>query len=136
MSSQIVSRIFVLGATGGQGLPVVRAHFGDGQYSVHALSRDANPARARSPVDIGDRKQAMASTRNSLHLMVEQWLAPDPARGVRVIEFRNRRSPRECYVCVETFRTSGPVALFFFRHQDGAWRIFPPNRERPAMRVT
>jgi hypothetical protein len=78
----------------------------------------------------------MASAYHSLRLIVERWLAPDPARGVRVIEFRNRRSPRECYVCVETFRRSGTVALFFFRHQDGAWRIFPPDRERPSIRVT
>ncbi|REG50990.1 hypothetical protein B0G80_7467 [Paraburkholderia sp. BL6669N2] len=78
----------------------------------------------------------MASANNSLRLMVEQWLAPDPAQAVRVIEFRNRRSRHECYVCVETLRDSGPVTLYFFRHQDGAWRIFPPDRERPAMRVT
>jgi hypothetical protein len=78
----------------------------------------------------------MASGHNSLRQMVEHWLAPDPTRGVRVLEFRNRRSQRECYVCVETLAASGPVALFFFRHQDGMWRVFPPDRERPMMRVT
>ena len=78
----------------------------------------------------------MNSARNSLRKTVEQWLGPDPASGLRVTEFRNRRSRHECYVCVETLTTAGPIALFFFRHQDGAWRVFPPSRERPTMLVT
>jgi hypothetical protein len=77
----------------------------------------------------------VSSTKNSLRKVVEQWLVPDSANAVRVTAFRNRRSSHECYVRVETLTASGPVALFFFRHQDGEWRIFPPNRERPAMRI-
>lgn len=77
----------------------------------------------------------MASAEKSLRLMVEHWLAPGLANPVRVTRFRNRRSTRECYVCVETFHARGPVAMFFFRHQDGTWRIFPPSRERPTMRA-
>jgi hypothetical protein len=76
------------------------------------------------------------SAKNSLRMMIEHWLSPDPANGVRVTKFRNRRSKSECYVRVETLTAAGPVALFFFRHRDGAWRIFPPSRERPAMRAT
>jgi hypothetical protein len=77
----------------------------------------------------------MASGEKSLRAMVEHWLAPDPAQPVRVAEFRSRRPAREPYVCVETFTASGPVAMFFFRHRDGTWRIFPPSQERPAMRT-
>jgi hypothetical protein len=54
MSLQNVSRIFVIGATGAQGLPVVRGLVGDGKYSVLALSRDASSARAKSLVGLGD----------------------------------------------------------------------------------
>ncbi|PTB16953.1 hypothetical protein C9I57_30710 [Trinickia symbiotica] len=78
----------------------------------------------------------MATGRSSLRLIVEDWLAPDPQKGIRVTEFRRGRSRRQCYVCVETVRAGGPVSLFFFRHQDGSWRIFPPDRDRPAMRTT
>lgn len=78
----------------------------------------------------------MSTARNSLREMVEHWLAPNPTDELRVTEFRNRRATRECYVCVETLTEAGPVALFFFRHQDGVWRVFPPSRERPAMRIT
>ena len=47
MPSHNVSRIFVIGATGAQGLPVVRGLVGDGKYSVLALSPDASSARAK-----------------------------------------------------------------------------------------
>ncbi|MCA8057419.1 hypothetical protein QZM30_34960 [Burkholderia orbicola] len=77
----------------------------------------------------------MASSEKSLRLMVERWLIPEPAGRVRVSRFRNSRVRRECYVCVEAFNATGRVAMFFFRHQDGAWRIFPPSPERPTMRV-
>lgn len=77
----------------------------------------------------------MTNGKNSLRAMVEHWLAPDPARPVRVTQFRNRRAAHERFVCIETFRTERPIAMFFFRHDDGAWRVFPPSRERPAMRI-
>jgi hypothetical protein len=74
------------------------------------------------------------SAKCSLREAVEHWLATDPANGLRVTEFR--RTNHKCYVCVETLTAGGPIALYFFRHQDGAWRIFPPRREWPAMRAT
>src|SRR5262249_25275213 len=43
-----------IGATGAQGLPVVRGLVGDGRYSVLALTRDADSARAKSLVDMGN----------------------------------------------------------------------------------
>jgi hypothetical protein len=54
MSSQNVSKIFVIGATGAQGLPVVRGLVGDGRYSVLALSRDTGSARACSLLEMGN----------------------------------------------------------------------------------
>ena len=78
----------------------------------------------------------MASAGKSLRQMVEHWLAPASEKQVRVTEFRNRRSPRECYVCVETVSTTGPLSMFFYRHHDRTWRIFPPDRERLTMRAS
>lgn len=71
----------------------------------------------------------------SLRAMVLHWLAPNPVSEVRITEFRNRRARHECYVRVEAFREGGAVALFFFRHEDGAWQVFPPAPARPTMRV-
>jgi hypothetical protein len=80
-------------------------------------------------------ERSMASARGSLRLVVEHWLAPDLANQIRVIRFRNQRSTGECYVCVETVKPRGTVAMFFFRHRDGAWRVFPPSQKRPMMCV-
>jgi hypothetical protein len=82
-----------------------------------------------------DEGEVVNSAKNSLREIVGHWLTPDPGSQLRVTQFRNRRSKNECYVRIETLTAAGPVALYFFRHQDGVWRIFPPSRERPAMRA-
>jgi hypothetical protein len=77
----------------------------------------------------------MACCEKSLRAMVEHWLAPALAEAVRVKRFSHRWSGQGRYVCVETVRTGKSVEMFFFRHRDGSWYIFPPSLERPAMRV-
>jgi NmrA-like family len=47
MSSHNTSKIFVIGATGAQGMPIVRALVADKKYSVRFLSRDATSRRAK-----------------------------------------------------------------------------------------
>ncbi|MGO4308231.1 hypothetical protein, partial [Cupriavidus sp. RAF12] len=54
-------------------------------------------------------------------------------RSVHVVEFSRTLSGRRRYVCVETAQPAGLRALFFFRHDDGCWRVFPPAVERPPM---
>lgn len=54
MSSQEISKIFVIGATGAQGLPVVSGLVADGKYSVRALSRDATSRRAKALLAFGN----------------------------------------------------------------------------------
>ncbi|SIK58937.1 hopanoid-associated sugar epimerase [Mycobacteroides abscessus subsp. abscessus] len=50
----IASRIFVIGATGAQGMPVVKGLVGDGKYSVRALTRDITSRRAKDLTELGD----------------------------------------------------------------------------------
>ncbi|KAK1719465.1 NmrA-like family protein [Colletotrichum acutatum] len=47
-------RIFVIGATGAQGLPVCRGLAKDGGYSLRVLTRDSNSARAKELSKLGD----------------------------------------------------------------------------------
>ncbi|REE18581.1 hypothetical protein B0G76_1707 [Paraburkholderia sp. BL23I1N1] len=75
----------------------------------------------------------MTSVGMSLRSMVEDWLAPDPNRGFRVSHYG--RSSRGRYVCVVADNGGGSKAMFFFRHRNGKWCIFPPDPERPAMRI-
>lgn len=74
----------------------------------------------------------MISAEKSLHWAVDKWLAPTPAMPARVTRrctgVRCRR-----YVCVEAWRPGGLLSIFFFRHDDGSWNVFPPEAERPAM---
>jgi hypothetical protein len=78
----------------------------------------------------------MASAAKSLRLTVEHWLAPGPSTKARLAEFTNRRAKRQCYGRVKIEHRAGPVGMFFFRSDDGNWRMFPPECERPAMRTT
>ncbi len=76
----------------------------------------------------------MASAGKSLRTMVQDWLAPDPTRGFRVSHYG--RSIRGRYVCVVAVKRVDPMVMLFYRHRDGKWYVFPPEPERPAMRLT
>lgn len=75
----------------------------------------------------------MISAEKSLHHVVDKWLAPTPAVRVRVVQFGRMRAGRGRYVHVETSAPTGSRAIFFFRHEDGCWCVFPPRIARPSM---
>ncbi|KAF5009245.1 hypothetical protein FDECE_4538 [Fusarium decemcellulare] len=56
MSSQTpqAPTVFVVGGTGAQGIPVIRGLVKDGAYRVRFLTRDANSARAKHLISLGD----------------------------------------------------------------------------------
>ncbi|RDK07643.1 hypothetical protein [Cupriavidus lacunae] len=68
-----------------------------------------------------------------LRAQVEKWLAPGPTTSVHVVEFSRTHLGRRRYVCVETMQPAGLRALFFFRHDDGCWRVFPPAVDKSRM---
>ncbi|ATF90559.1 hypothetical protein ABEG10_37645 (plasmid) [Burkholderia cenocepacia] len=75
----------------------------------------------------------MSAAEKSLRLLVEKWLAPTPSTPVRVTQFGRASSNQRRYVRVEVLRPTGPVGMFFFRHGDGAWCVFPSETERLTM---
>jgi hypothetical protein len=76
----------------------------------------------------------LASDR-SLRSLVEKWLGPTSQTPIRVTRAGSAQSSQVAYVHVELLLPRGPVGLFFFRHRDGSWCVFPPDGERPVMRV-
>ena len=79
----------------------------------------------------------------SLRCQVEKWLGPAPATPVHVTAFSRTRVGWRRYVCVETSSSAGARALFFFRHDDGSWYVFPQpangrksTAEHPPMHAT
>jgi hypothetical protein len=71
----------------------------------------------------------------SLRLLVEKWLTISDSSSIRVTKF-GRIHPRGVrYVCVEVARTKSSIKIFFFRHDDGSWCVFPPERRRLSIRA-
>jgi len=54
MPSHVTSTIFVIGGTGAQGIPIVRALVADKKYAVRVLTRDANSPRAQALLALGN----------------------------------------------------------------------------------
>ncbi|WP_028217659.1 hypothetical protein [Paraburkholderia oxyphila] len=75
----------------------------------------------------------MNTQKRSLQGLVEKWLAPTPAVPAHVTQFGRTAAGNTRFICVEVSHPTNPRALFFFRHGDGCWRVFPPPDERPAM---
>jgi hypothetical protein len=71
----------------------------------------------------------------SLRSLVDKWLAPTAQMPARVTRFGRASSNRHRYVRVEACVANRPLTIFFFRHDDGAWRVFPPTHKRPSMRA-
>jgi hypothetical protein len=74
-------------------------------------------------------------TERSLRFMVEKWLVMASAMAVRVTRGSHTRPQQVRYVCVEASVSTGTIAIYFFRRGDGTWFVFPPDAERPAMRI-
>ncbi|TCG05288.1 hypothetical protein BZM27_34830 [Paraburkholderia steynii] len=69
----------------------------------------------------------------TLRSVVEKWLELKTLKSARVTMFGRTLSGGRRYVCVETMHDGEKLALFFFRHDDGGWRVFPPAPTLPEM---
>jgi len=67
----------------------------------------------------------------SLRGLIDKWLAP--ASGVRVTQFSRTGQSRGRFVRVETEHSAGTLAIYFFRHGDGSWCVFPPSDSRATL---
>jgi hypothetical protein len=54
MASQSVSKVFIIGGTGAQGIPVIEALVSDKKYQCRVLTRDVNSARSKQLVAFGN----------------------------------------------------------------------------------
>ncbi|HKT99561.1 MAG TPA: hypothetical protein VJS30_23995 [Paraburkholderia sp.] len=85
----------------------------------------------------------MDGTRQSLRAVADKWLALRPdtlvevkrcAHGRKNGHAYGRGSKRRC-VYIRAIGAASEVGLFFFRHDDGAWYIFPPSDVSPVVRI-
>ncbi|MEM5384788.1 hypothetical protein VSR68_14465 [Paraburkholderia phymatum] len=69
------------------------------------------------------------ATEQSLHFLVDKWLGPVSA-PVRVTQVGRTKWDNTRYVRVETSLPDSRRSLFFFRHDDGCWCVFPPTPKK------
>ena len=74
----------------------------------------------------------MSPTGKTLHWAVDKWLGSTSATPARDLHFYRTQVHRSC-VCVQAMGSDGLLSIFFFRHDDGSWNVYPPARARPAM---
>ena len=76
----------------------------------------------------------MAEKRTSLRTQIDKWLAPTLLTPLHVAQF-GRTTNGGRYVSIAVLRADGPLTIAFFRHEDGAWCVFPPRvRQRWMMK--
>jgi len=75
----------------------------------------------------------MSTREGSLRLLVEKWFDLTAATPVRLTRFSGADAGQRRCVRVEAQSAAGAIAIFFFRHDGGAWSVFPPRTERLAM---
>jgi hypothetical protein len=74
-----------------------------------------------------------SESKRPLRSLVEKWLGPNSGQRNRIINFTRTRVLKGRYVQGEVANGSQLCTLFFFRHGDGCWYVFPPSEERPKM---
>lgn len=77
----------------------------------------------------------MEKTERPLRFTVEKWLAMAHAMSARVTRGSRAGSNQTRYVCIEASISTGAFAIYLFRQGDGTWCVFPPDAERPTMRI-
>jgi hypothetical protein len=69
----------------------------------------------------------------SLRDLVDKWLAPTRSIPARVTEIGRFGSCGVRFVRLEGAVSNSPLSIVFFRHGHGAWDVFPPVPDTPAM---
>lgn len=73
------------------------------------------------------------SGNTSLRFQVEKFVGSTRCHSARVRLMDRSRIGGAYRVCIQVERSTGVFSLFFFRHADGTWHVFPPDQRRPEM---
>ncbi|MFL9959335.1 hypothetical protein PQR65_38810 [Paraburkholderia nemoris] len=73
----------------------------------------------------------MSEGRMSLRAVIDKWVGRTPTNPIRVVRHGDARSRRYVQVALSGSQTAHMI--FFFRHDNGNWNVFPPETQRPAM---
>jgi hypothetical protein len=73
----------------------------------------------------------MTEGRMSLRAVIDKWVGRTATNPIKIVRHGDARSGR--YVLVSLSRSATMQTIFFFRHDNGSWNVFPPETQRPAM---
>jgi hypothetical protein len=79
----------------------------------------------------GGRDMAVGNT--SLRFQVEKLMGTTRGHTARVRLLERSRVGNVRRVCIQIERCDGSFSLFFFRHADHTWHVFPPEGRRLEM---
>jgi hypothetical protein len=88
-------------------------------FQLHASAKDSD----------------MAAGNKSLRFQVEKLVGSTHGHMERVRLMDRSRIGNTCRVRIQIERPTGSFSLFFFRHADGTWHVFPPDQRRPEMGI-
>ena len=77
----------------------------------------------------------MIAGERSLRTSVQKWFGYKGETSFRVLEFGRTRSTRKRFVRVGIPKQQEPLAIVFFRHDDGSWNVFPPMPRTLSMQM-
>lgn len=67
-------------------------------------------------------ERAVKAGQKSLHAMVDKWIGGIPSR---VTHIGRANSNGQRYAHVEAIGRADVLGIYFFRHADGSWGVFP-----------
>ncbi|MBC8746483.1 hypothetical protein OKW43_007302 [Paraburkholderia sp. WC7.3g] len=68
---------------------------------------------------------------SSLRSLIDKWIAPTATTSVHITRCTFANSGQTKCVLARSSAAENAFAIFFFRHDDGAWRVFPPPPRKP-----
>lgn len=72
----------------------------------------------------------------SLRQSIDKCFSPSQRGRIRVTRFRHGETGGQSGVIVRLPGATEAIEVLFFRHDDGAWRLFPAATRRPTMSVS
>jgi hypothetical protein len=77
----------------------------------------------------------MVTSNTSLRFQVEKLVGSTRCHAAQVRLLERSHIGETWRACIQIERPSGSFSLFFFRHADRTWHVFPPDQRRPEMGI-
>jgi uncharacterized protein YbjT (DUF2867 family) len=119
-----MSKVFIIGGTGAQGIPIIRDLVADGKYSVRVLTRDHLSPRAKSLKALGDNVELVAGSFTNEQSLRDGYRGCDAA-FVNIDGF-NTGEKGEMYWAIRAYELAvedGGIRFFVYGNLDFGYKL-------------